>query len=166
MTIHRRPHGQYARNTPDWFSGRMMAGGWESAADTTHFSIVALYNDATDGSVLHVWAVHCFVQTATAYATVKLFFGTQGTLQTGTPAATNPHNPQLAGAIYGGIVPAAIGTLIYEMGGGQNPTDWPGVFPFCFLVPGYSVCLVTSAVNTAINGAFMWAVMGKNEGYY
>lgn len=162
----RNPHPKLTANTPEYFVSRMMAGGADGGPVAGQQGIVLLYNNATDGSVLHVWGVHCWVSTSTDWAWARVGTGTAGTLQPNAIAHLSPLAPQLAGQIYSGAVAGPPGTVFYAMGGGGVPFDWPGQHPFAILSPGQCLNLATVNFNEHIAGSFTWAVMSKNEGYY
>lgn len=62
----RAPKGSYVRATPDWFTDAMaFAGAYQQASDTSHNAYVGLYNDAVDGSSLHVMALGVEVEPTT-----------------------------------------------------------------------------------------------------
>ncbi len=67
MSVFRKPKGQYVRNTGDWFFERAMGGSVTTVASVGQLSTASLYNDATDGSILHVIALEVFCATASTY---------------------------------------------------------------------------------------------------
>src|ERR1700739_3036794 len=57
MATVRRPKGSYSRPTTDFFIERCMVGGFFHVPATGNSSIAELYNNATDGSSLHVYKI-------------------------------------------------------------------------------------------------------------
>jgi len=72
MATYRRPKGSYNRPTPDFFADRAATVGafyWPTAAVSTTFD---LYNNASDGSSLHLWAAFVGNDAAGLYAATQL----------------------------------------------------------------------------------------------
>lgn len=56
----RYPLGVLTRAAPDWFDERLGVGGYQlTIATGENFLLVSLYNNASDGSVLKVYAISC-----------------------------------------------------------------------------------------------------------
>jgi hypothetical protein len=163
----RVPHGTYVRDTPDWFDYRRVAGAGFSVATTAAYSHVSLYNNATDGSCLHVCglAVQCLI--AAGYVSVLLFAGHLGTTGNFASVPVSPVQLMGPGQIYAGQqagFPAGPGIWTAGLNGGLD--YWPYGFALCILQPGLSLMCVGSAQNAEVTAAFHWLVMGPEQGFY
>jgi hypothetical protein len=136
-----------------------MMGSGETNSSGGVGNSIALFNNATDGSVLYVYAykVDCsdFTQ---VYAQVTP--GTVGTLwSNGTPV-----NPTLAlgpGQIFTGNTPAGFNfthtSLTWQ---GDQPTPWVSMgFPLAIAPPAYEVVIYDGLANEAILASFYWVPM-------
>lgn len=161
------PHGQYVRQTPDWFIEKMMSGAESAAAAAGALSSVFLYNDSTDGSMLHVWQVYAWAHDAANAAqvginTVPVNFGPFSKGNASNPVA---FQPMYAGQVwYGHAVGFAI-RRIFWLSGNQSML-WQASSPLAVLAPGDALFVLSSANNVQVDAAFHWLVMGRNEGYY
>jgi hypothetical protein len=167
VSKHRTPHGQYVRQTGDWFMSRRMAGGAGSAAVAAKYSQASLYNDASDGSILHV--IGLSLTTATTQSNIGCYIiqGFMGAPLTSQPVPIGPFFKQLPGKFYFGSDAALVPALpIWVAGGLQAPAEWPHDFPVCFLNPGYSLVCQANVVNSDSRAVFHWLAMGTNEGFY
>jgi hypothetical protein len=166
MSKWRQPHGQYVRTTPDWFIDNHMFGGSASFAAVGKFSSVSLYNDATDGSTLHVYGLLSFTTTAATVIQVIVTLGTYGPAPQGVTQNVVPYRGLLAGSIYVNQVvdqnqnntPWAFPTM-------NSAAPWPYDFPVAILPPGYSLVCEGQKIDADVWAYFHWLVMGKNEGY-
>ena len=166
MSKYRRPRGRLIQTTPDWFIDRMMGGSYNQALNAASNSFIELYNDANDGSVLHVWSLHIWAQSATTQGNCFLYAGTQGALIANDTFALNPIAPNRFGKIYAGNGSIGLQNKIYTMSGNNTPTDWYQVWPFCTLPPGWGLLVATGVVNVALSAGFMWCSMSPMEGMY
>jgi hypothetical protein len=167
MSRWRIPHGQYVRGTPDWFVWNRMAGSNAQIAVPAAYSFVLLYNDAGDGSMLHV--IGAVAQTTTATNHVSAFFhqGAIGTNFPNTTVRTVPNMGQLNGALYTGSMGAFVPDVaLWDFGQPGNDVPWPYEWPICILPPGYGLLFLGNIVNANVFVYAHWLVMGKNEGYF
>lgn len=167
MSKHRRPHGQYTRETADWFVDRRMAGSAYSPPVVGKYGSVILYNDATDGSILHVVALNLCTFVAASIVNVAFHQGAIGTLQPNAVVPIGPHFLQLPGKIYLSSDPATFQLpAVAILGGTNNPQFWPHNFPLAYLNPGYALLCQTNLANCDFQAIFHWLAMGTNEGFY
>ena len=167
MSKYRRPHGQYVRETADWFIDRRMAGGAYSGVVAGKFASVSLYNDATDGSVLHV--IGATGNTFISPDTVDLYThkGVLGTVVAGATTPITPFLTTLWGKIYTSSDAAATSDMgIWTLGLVNAPQPWPYNFPLCVLAPGFSLLCQGSTAGADVDMLFHWLVMGSAQGYY
>jgi hypothetical protein len=142
----RNPLGVYVRQTPDWFLKLCAIGGVAYISTVGKMSAIELYNDANQGTNLHVYRLWVgndagFIYTVTRQA--GSLGGTQvptNPVITGAPALpgiinyadvpNSPSNPPTPYAVPGYIVGCNdAGSLdIWEAGG-----------PICVLTPGTSL---------------------------
>ena len=167
MSRHRIPHGQYNRGTADWFVFNRMAGGNSQVAVAAAYSFVLLYNDASDGSMLHV--IGAAAQTTTATNHISAFFhqGTMGSSFPNTTVRIVPNMGLLAGVLYVGSMGGFVQDVpLWDFGIPGNDTPWPYEWPICILPPGYGCLFMGNVVNANVFLSVHWLVMGKNEGYF
>jgi hypothetical protein len=167
MSKWRRPKGIYHRGSADWFVDLRMAGGASVNGVAAQNSIVGLYNDATDGSILHVLAAQGFCPTGSDEVDFLIAKGMFGTVQASNATRIFPWLGALAGKITAettAVYPT--GTQIWNSGTINGELSWPYDYPMCYLAPGWSLLAIPDAVDLLCQANFHWLVMGKNEGYY
>ena len=67
MATYRQPKGTYTRPSTDFFAERCATGGVFWNANFNKSAVVELYNDATDGSYLHLYRLWVSVDAGGAY---------------------------------------------------------------------------------------------------
>jgi hypothetical protein len=167
VSKHRIPHGTYSRGTPDWYVDRLMAGGGGLAAAGGAYSVIGLYNNATDGSMLHVWSVWAFEEAQTTTSSVEIVNSKFGTVQPGQAYNLFPFSGLLAGQITS-LSPASQvgGNLIGFLGGGGFPERWQEQGPIAVLSPGTTLVVQTGTILRPLTATFYWVVLGPTQGYY
>jgi len=170
VATYRRPKGSYTRPTTDFFIDRcVIAGVWFTPALTFGGSI-ELYNNAADGSNLHLYRLWTQNDAAGGYYVTRQT-GTQG----GTAVQTFPVIS--SGAALPGIVNyAAIAGTAYPLHGPfvlsgymamDNEAGSQDTFgadgPLCILVPGDSLRVIQpfgSAIDQGtVAATFYWAAI-------
>ena len=166
----RRPKGSYTRHTTDWFIGRCAIAGVFFIPTNTNAGLVELYNNATDGSNLHVYRIWVWTAASGGYVVTRQT-GTMG----GTQVQTYPVVSQ--GAALWGLVnygttagisyPPATPFALPGMVAGDNYAGSQDTFgadgPICVLQPGDSLRAYTPWASAISNGeiacTYYWAVM-------
>jgi len=166
----RQPRGAYVRNTPDRFLAKAAIGGVYYFSSVGSVSAVGLYNNATDGSSLHIYGLWVF-----ADGEGPIIWSRQSGA-TGTHAG--PCFPvitrvaALPGALYyedrAGIsfspIPVATAYYNYMVGGdeGANAFNLQDGGPLCVLQPGdalYGQGLYTSTSPSEIGITFHYCAL-------
>lgn len=148
--------GSLARSSPDWYFRNLMFGSGETVNAQNAGNSIALFNNATDGSVLYLYAykVDCSDQTQ-IYAQVAA--GVVGSFwMDGVPV-----NPTLAsgpGQIYTGNTPSGFDfTQISLTWEGNQPSPWVSMgFPLAIIPPGYEFIVFDGMVDEGILACFYW----------
>lgn len=161
MATYRRPKGSYTRATPDFFSDRAATVGafyWPSTVLSTTFD---LFNNARDGSSLHLWAAFVGNDAAGLYSATQIK-GHGGTLAANATAVITA-SAQLPGQLYIDTQAPQFSTLPWDKDTiFANPwvldneagslDDLHSGGPICIIQPGYSFRvfpLCSSAQTTA-----------------
>jgi hypothetical protein len=168
MATTRKPKGSYSRPTTDFFIANCMIGGVVFIATTNNSAVIELYNNAQDGSALHLYKL--WVQNdASGVYWVTRQTGTQG----GTQVQAYPVIS--SGAALPGIINYATAAAVdwlapppfvqpaYIAGdneaGSQDEYSAPG--PICVLIPGDSLRVFSPSIGSASSGfaavTFYWA---------
>jgi hypothetical protein len=148
MATYRRPKGSYTRPTPDFFiNSACTVGGVTSAAAGTGAAL-DLYNNALDGSSLHVYTVWVGNDASELYGITALH-GHGGTFLANGVSVIVP-GPTPWGQLYVDTVPAQWSGTFYPAGtslsdrlymndvaGSQD--RWHTGGPICVLSPGYAL---------------------------
>lgn len=167
MSKWRKPHGTYVRSTPDWFDYRRLAGSAFETALAANYTSVSLYNNATDGSTLHVTGLTAFSTVPAASLEVPLFTGAYGTLSAFPVVPVSPAQLMGPGVFYINQSPTRLPIrYLWLMGNTGLPTHWPYEYAICILSPGQSLVVEASIVNAEVTACFHWLVMGPNEGFF
>jgi hypothetical protein len=169
MSTTRKPKGSYSRQTTDFFIDQCMIGGVVFRPANGNSGVVELFNNAVDGSALHLYKL--WVQNdASGLYWVTRQTGTQG----GTPVQSYP--VVSSGALLPGLInyasaaqvdwdtPAEFVQPAYIAGdneaGSQDTFSAPG--PICVLVPGDSLQVFSPSISAIAAGfcivTFYWAV--------
>jgi hypothetical protein len=163
----RVPHGTYVRNTPDWFDYRRLAGSAFIVASPANYSSVSLFNNATDGSTLHITGLTGFSTIAAAGIGVNIFQGAYGTLTGFAPVPVSPVQLIGPGVFYTNqTTPRLPVRNVWMMGGPAAVTHWPYDYALCILSAGQSLVCETNIVNADVTACFHWLVMGPAEGFF
>jgi len=165
----RKPKGSYTRHTTDWFIGRCAIGGVFFAAGVGNGAAVSLFNDATDGSNLHLYKLWVQNDAAGAYWVTRQTGALGGTTVTTYPVVSS------GAALWGVISYAAVPQVIWSPGpfampayiGADNEAGSQDIFaapgPICVLVPGDSLTVYNPAPGAISEGylgvTFYWAVL-------
>lgn len=158
MAQNQRPIGVVSRPVPDWFSSYMSGGHALQAAVAGQNSYIGVYNNASDGSVMRVYAITPNCSSAT-FVYLETIQGQPGTLYT----ADNPYgaiDPRI-GATWGQLFTftsaVCIGTHLSAVVAQANTDRMfaPG-WPLAIVPPGYSFALQTRNVNVQIESGFWW----------
>lgn len=165
----RKPKGSYTRHTTDWFLSRCAIGGVFVNTGAGNGAAVELYNNAVDGSNLHIYKLWVGNDAAGAYWVTRQT-GTMG----GTACKTYP--VVSSGAALPGLINyATVAQVVWGPGafampafiGADNEAGSQDEFsvdgPFCVLVPGDSLTVynpVGGALGQGILGVtFYWAAL-------
>jgi hypothetical protein len=146
--------GNVVRQVGDWQMDQMMGGAHFSAALAGQYSILELYNNATDGSYLWVYGL-----TALLTALDGIYLETY----TGTHAACFPGQGSLTfdQATGPGIVGSYTSTVDFGIHIGalysnSQHTFWPYPAPVARIPPRYSFALRPGGLGESLNAAFWW----------
>ena len=148
MPTYRRPKGSYTRPTPDFFSDRAATVGGVYVAAAPNGVVFDLYNNATDGSALHVWKFWVGNEAGEAYGVTRIHGHGANFLQNSVPVFTD--GPQLPGQLYQDTIaplftgiPAPPGFVQSDAFIGDNVAGTVDIYgspgPLCVLAPGYSL---------------------------
>ena len=160
MSRWRRPHGQYVRQTADWFVSRLMSGGATQAASAGLFSAVNLANDSVQGLFLHVVGLDFFIPSTTAFGKLTTRVGLTFSGQSaGYQASVSPMGALGPGFCKAQAQTGINGTILYTLGGGQIPYTWVHPWPLIILPPGYTLTVYSSVSNVDITAAWYWLPM-------
>jgi hypothetical protein len=154
MATYRRPKGSYSRPSPDFFiDSACTVGGVASAAAGTG-AVLDLYNNASDGSSLHVYNVWVGNDASELYGLTALH-GHGGTWLANGVTVIVP-GPAPWGQLYADTIAAQwpgtffpVGTTIGDrlfmnnVAGSQD--TWRTGGPICVLSPGYALRVYKSA---------------------
>lgn len=170
MATYRRPKGSYTRPTADFFLSQMMIGGVFFRPADGFSGVVELYNNATDGSALHVYKLWVGNDAGGAYWVTRQA-GTQG----GTAVTSYPVVSQ--GAPQPGLINyASAGQVNWDTPaqfvmpayiGGDNEAgsldDYSAPGPICVLMPGDSLQVFSPSISGISAGicavTFYWAAL-------
>lgn len=148
MTTHRTPKGVYSRNTPDFFDYHGAFAGVSQLGSAANFTSVGLYNNATDGSYLHVYRVIIStVAGSNVIAQVKP--GTFGTIAfAGVPLRADQHTPPGMGYFNNGTALSSNSGFPWQI---VMPSSCLPLFdaaPLFVIPPTYQLTMQNSPVNT------------------
>lgn len=148
MGTHRRPKGSYTRPTPDYFTDRAATVGGVFSSTAGHGAVLDLFNNATEGSNLHVYNVWVGNDAGQLYGMTTINGHGANFLSNGVTVIVPGPTPwgQL---YYDTIGPIWSGTF-FPVGGNFSDrlygNDVAGVVdqwnvpgPLCVLYPGYSL---------------------------
>lgn len=167
MSRFRKPHGAYVRDTQDWFADRRMGGGFYLTAPAGQKPSVSLFNDAADGSMLHVYGFGASTTVAGSQCAVAIRSGVLGSLAAGAAVPMTPFFASRAGNIYTSTdVTVSPDNIIWVIGLPNQFDAWPYTWPLCVLAPGYSLAVRSNANADFITVMFQWLSMGPDQGLY
>lgn len=171
MATTRRPKGSYVRHTTDWFIDRCAIGGLFYFPAHGEAGVLELFNNATDGSYLHIYRIWYENE-----ANGQYYFTRQTGTQGGTPIPSYSVVSNL-GAPWGLLNYTTIPGLAFPYPlpfvfpayiAGANDAGSQDTFatdgPLCVLVPGDSLRLITPIASSGISSGeicatMYWAVM-------
>lgn len=162
----RTPKGSYFRNTPDWFFNNAASVGANNPGAPGTNAVCDLFNNATDGSLLYIYAIESFNQ-GTESIRVQQFHGHTGGTSDGPAYSINP----LVGTPFGHL-------YIDQIAGISNPVTDPYIFsvnaladefvqpdgPAMIVPPGYSCRLYNNAVAFGFTCWFYYVVLQDGGG--
>ncbi len=156
MAANRTPIGSVVRPPPDWF-GRHLMGAWATQGPCVGaISIIGLYNNASDGSVIRVYGLNYAAGAATQIYFTK-YQGTLGTLATGlaTPGMMYPGAPLEWGQVWTLPSAASQGTVFGAVTAfGNVAYDLAPGYPLGIITPGWTFALQTNVTNIILNVGF------------
>lgn len=162
----RRPKGSYFRNTPDWFFNLAASVGANNPGSAGTNAVCDLFNDASDGSLLYIYAIESF-NLGTQSIRVQQFSGhvTGGT--SGPSYAVNPNVGKLPGTLYiaqiAGISQPNTDPYIFSVNSTSDEYINPGG-PVMIVPPGYSCRLYNNAVAFGFTCWFYYVVLRDQGG--
>src|SRR5713226_5987207 len=124
MSVWRRPKGQYVRGTGDWFFDRFMFGGAKQIATPAVYSLILLFNNATDGSFLHVIDLEAFAVGSMNWVVRSQISGFLGTTDPTTYGPGAAFGQLLPGVIYTGTSATIPGIQLGRFAFGGTPWIW------------------------------------------
>jgi hypothetical protein len=162
----RKPSGVYVRQTPDWFLRRCATCGasfWPSGA---HATALDLFNDAKDGSWLHVYRVFVGNDGGGTYGMTRLQGHGANYLMDGVPIVITA--PSLPGQLWLEILPPSYPGPLFPKdfpffdafigdNGAASQDDWHDDGPLCLIPPGFSMRVYSIASTTQSDGQAMAA---------
>jgi hypothetical protein len=166
----RKPKGTYTRPTTDFFPDRCSVGGVVFIATAGRSAVIELFNNATDGSYLHLYRLWISNDASGVYWVTRQTGSMGGTVVKSYPVITSV--AALPGQISYGedvavdwltpvpfVMPAFIGAD--NEAGSQDTFSAPG--PICILGPGTSLRVFSPSIGPASSGAamvtFYWAAL-------
>jgi hypothetical protein len=158
MAANQKPRGSVIRPVPDWFASSLSGGHAIQGAVAGQNSYVGIYNNASDGSVIRIYATD-FGVSANSFVYFEVFQGQQGTLYN-ADGAYGSINPSV-GTTWGQTINFASAVCLgSHVGGrqgfaGQDTFHAPG-WPLGIIPPGYTFALQVRNTNITIEGAFWW----------
>lgn len=167
MGTWRTPKGSYFRSTGDFFIDRAATVGGYYRPSATRATTIDLYNNAQDGSTLHVYRVWVGNDASAEYGMTKLFGHGANFLQNAVPVVTG--NPTLPGQAYWDTIPPQYvptfsptdtplsdAFIADNEAGSQDAWATPG--PICVLPPGYSMRAYSFIGSNQVGGGNVLAV--------
>ena len=168
MSTTRKPKGSYSRPTTDFFINQCMIGGVVYFAPNGSSAVVELYNNAQDGSALHLYKLWVANDASGAYWVTRQTGAQSGTQVQAYPVVSSGAAlPGLinytTGPVVDWITPSTFVMPAYLAGdneaGSQDIFSAPG--PICVLIPGDSLRVFSPSIGSASQGAamvtFYWA---------
>jgi len=162
MATHRRPKGTYTRPTADFFIDVACTVGGVFAAAAGSGAALDLYNNAADGSSLHVYNVWVGNDAGQLYGVTAIHGHGANFLLNGATVVVPGPTPW--GQLYYDTVAAGFAGTFFPVGGtlldrlfGNNVAgtvdSWSTGGPICVLSPGYSLRVYESvgSAQTGIN---------------
>jgi hypothetical protein len=160
----RNPLGVYVRQTPDWFLRRCATVGgafWPSAQVG---AALDLYNNAQDGSLLHVYRVFVFNDAGAEYGMTRIQGHGANHLMDAVPIVITA--PGLPGQLWQDTVPAQFAgnqfpkdTAFSDAFMGNNVAgsmdDWHDDGPICVIPSGFSLRVYGFAGAAQVGGTYM-----------
>jgi hypothetical protein len=170
MATYRRPKGSYSRPTTDFFLSQCMIGGVYYYPTNGSGGTIELYNNATDGSALHVYRIWSANDASGPYFITRQ----QGSMG-GTPVPSYPVVSQ--GAPQPGLISYADSAAPYTFppyataqpafiatdNEAGTTDEWGADGPICVLMPGDSLRVINNLAGVGSAGfiaaTFYWAAL-------
>jgi hypothetical protein len=146
MATNRKPKGNYTRQTGDWFIDRAATVGGYFWPSSNLATVLDLYNNASDGTNLHVYRVFAGNGAAANYGMTRLSGHGAKFLTNAFPVVIT--GPTLPGQLYyDTIAPQFVGAIgpqdepffdalfMENDAGSMDVWDAPG--PICLIPPGF-----------------------------
>jgi len=157
VATHRSPKGSYTRPTPDFFIDRACTVGGVYSPVPAVGAALDLYNNATEGSNLHVYKVFVGNDGSELYGITAIHGHGANFLQNG--ATVIVPGPTPFGQLYYDTVPAqwtgflypnntALSDRLYGDNTAGSTDQWYAQGPICVLSPGYSLRVYVSTGTT------------------
>jgi hypothetical protein len=148
MASKRKPLGVYARDTPDWFYGKMCIGGTYASSGVGQVGEVLLYNEGSyPGESLFVYGVECSSEDGTPLQMFTIE-GQRGVLF-GVPQHIDSWLGQPPGSLYSNT-----GGVSGNFGNFRIPTSNQvtiGKFgPLAIVRPNYSLVIAQTLLNKSL----------------
>lgn len=161
MALNQKPRGSVVRTPPDWFARYLFGAGAVNGPCVGNVVGVALYNNATDGTVLRVYGLNLFCN-ATNRLFFKTFAGSSGTPFTGkgAPGPIDPRTPVQPGLLYTQATAAGVGIPVgfYTVAANTIYDLAPG-YPLAVVPSNYSFSVETENTNVQIIVAFRYLAL-------
>jgi len=166
MATQRRPKGSYTRPTSDFFIDRAATvGGWYSPTAVLE-PVLDLYNNAQDGSNLHVYRVWVGNDAASIYGMTQIKGHGANLMQAAVPVVTGA--PRLPGELYyDGITPSytyigvpkdqPISDAFFMDNEAGSQDAWQAAGPICVIQPGYALRVYPVISKSNAAGGFIAA---------
>ena len=161
----RTPKGSILRSIPDFYPERMMMGSaFVGTVSNFNYAAVALYNNASDGSLLVLWDFS--IGSPQPNSTTGPFVIRMLMLGSSIGGGTNPGYPLVSG---GPTLPGQINYINpFTNPHGEQASfvltnfayNWAHEWPAAVIKPGYSLAMVTD-FNACVGlyASFMWEVV-------
>jgi hypothetical protein len=166
MGTWRRPKGTYVRPTADWFTDRAATVGGAFDPNAVLATTLDLYNNATDGTNLHVYRLWGFNDAAGHYGVTTLKGHGANFMRNASPVIVG--NPILPGQLYQDTIPPQYSGFLFPFdtpfsdvlfadneAGSQDTFAAPG--PICVIPPGYSLRVYSLCGSGQTHGQMMTA---------
>jgi hypothetical protein len=148
--------GSLARGLPDYYSQWLMGGRVFTSGVGGKFTENLLYNNASDGSLLYVFAINCGLG-GQSNLLFEWYNGHFGTLHSTETYPVRPSMPLGPGQIYSGNSSTCLGThfgAVYPYNPGYIIYQ-PGP-PIAIIDPGWSFVVECTTVNVPTDMTFTW----------